>query len=319
VASAEVDGLKLERRLGARTSVFVFGGLVPDPITEDFNYHFAGVGAGYEFRGAASNHGGGVFTQLFDGAIDRVYLTQQSYLRLTRDLSAAAFVLVDLLQRDGLVALAGDRHLDLTSAYGLLRYRPFKWLDVSVSVNHNHTILPGRWWYDWLNQRRRAIGFVLDGLDPVGTRVTSVRGTANFEVTRTLVPYVQVRGDWRHTPDTADGYETRAGLKWRPAWAFADLSYAWRDHFGTQSHLAALRLGADKVYWGGEAGLMVLRARPDAGGPASLAYDVNAVAWVALPRLFGTRHRVHLLLEYQAFIEPAITMHIGMVQLGYRF
>jgi hypothetical protein len=317
-ASAEVDGLKIERRLDARTSAFVFGGLVPDPMTEDFTYHFSGAGAGYEFRGAASNHGGGLVAQIFDGSVDRLYLTQQSYVRLTRDLAAAGFALVDFLQRDGLVAIEGDRHLDLTSAYGLLRYRALAWLDTSLSVNHNHTILPGRWWYDWLNQRQRAIGFVLDGLDPVGTRLSSLRGTANFEVTRQIVPYLQLRGDWRHTPTEAQGFETRGGLKLRPAWGFADLSYAYRDHFGTQSHLGALRLGADRVYWGGETGLMALRSRPDSGDPARLAYDVDAVVWVALPRLLGTRQRVHLLLEYQAFIEPDITVHLGLVQLGYR-
>jgi hypothetical protein len=321
VASAEIDGLRIERRLGDSTSASIFGGLLPHPITGALSSELAGVGAGYVRRTRSSNHAGGGVFSWFGGEVDRVYVSQRSYFRIDRTLSLSGFGIADFMSPRPLVGSDGSEgaSVDLTSVNGMVRYVPTRWLDSSVSVNHNHTVLPGKWWQDWLAEKRREIGFVLDGDDPVGTRLTSVRWTNNLRVSRDLVPYTRLRYDWRHTEEE-QGYEGRAGLKWRPRTAFVDVSYAYRDYFSTTSQLGSLLAGGGTERWGGEAGMLVLHSKPQIGGDprTRTSLDAHAMAWIAVSDLFGSGQRVHLAAQYRGLFDPDVYMHTLFVLIDYR-
>ncbi len=310
VGGAEVDGLRVTRRLGSRTSATLFGGLQPHPLDDSLTTDFATVGGGYEYLGSTANHAAGVVATWYQGQLDRSYLTQRGYLRLGPKLSGSSYAILDLPVGDGAPPI------DPTSLLGTLRYRPSRKLDTTLALSHHHTIVPGRWWADWLEQKRREIGFVLDGEDPVGTRITSLRSTTNLHFNRTVTSYLKLRQDWRHT-EFAQGYEAAAGLRLTPGRNFVDASYAYRDYFAVQSHLASIDVGHDADRWGAEAGLFLLYGQPP-GEAAMTSYDLHGVLWMALGELLGTDQRIDLTLQYQGLFEPEGALHALFVQLGYR-
>jgi len=313
VAAAEVDGVRVLRRLCKRASATLFGGLMPHPITSDVDPDFTEVGGGYEYLGRTLNHSAGAVASWYRGEIDRAYVTQRGYLRLGRDLSLSSFAVLDLVPANA----ESTRPVDPTSLLGTVRYRPWRWLDSSLSATHHHTVVPGKWWANWLNERRREIGFVLDGVDPVGTRITSLRWTNNIRLNRTLTPYLRLRRDWRHT-DAAQGYEGRAGLKWTRGATYANASYAYREYFSAISHLGGVEVGRERRNWGVEAGLFHLRSRPEESGESSTAYDVSLMGWFMLGQILDLEQRLHLAVQYQGLFEPESDLHAFFVQLGYR-
>jgi len=319
VASAEIDGARIERRIGANARAMLFGGLIPHPIDGSITPELAGTGAGYELRTQSSNHAGGAVVSWYDGAVDRAYVTQRSYLRVGRRLSLAGFGIVDFLSSRPLFGQddSSNATVDLTALNGMVRYQPTRWLDSTVSAAHNHTLLPGKWWQDWLAEKRREIGFELDGEEPVGTRLTSVRWTNNLHLARTVTPYTRLRYDVRHT-EAEQGYEARAGLKLQPRFGYVDASYSYRDYFSTRSQLGSLFAGATATLWGGEAGAMLLRSRAEMDATVRTSYDAHAMLWVALGDLLGIDQRIFVNAQYRGLFDPDIRMHTFFVSADYR-
>ncbi|MEK7704420.1 MAG: hypothetical protein AAB426_05630 [Myxococcota bacterium] len=323
VASAEVDGAELTWRLSDAATAMAFGGLIPHPLTGDFGSDFVGAGLGYDVRGASQNHAGGLLASTYQGALDRAYVTQRSYVSLGQQLVLSAFVLADLV-----LPATADTTPDrleqttpatkhLTNAYALLRYRPSRSFDTSLTLSHNHTVLPNKWWQDWLSAQAHQRGYVLDGTEPVGTRLSSVRWTTNVSVSPTVVPYLSVRYDRRHNDD-AVGYEARGGCKLRPRWGYADVSYAYRDYFRALVHTGSARVGYDAPFVGAEMGLMTLATVWHADSKIRVSTLADALTWVSLGALTDALADVRLIAQYQGFYEPLINYHTVFVQLGYR-
>lgn len=317
VGSAAVDGLRVDYRLWEDTFATVFGGLMPHPFDGTLDTKFITAGAGYDRRNEDGTHAGGLVASLFDGGLDRIYLTQRSFFVLSPELIASAFGIVDLAAPEPLLGLGGDGGLDLSSFNGMLRYRPARWLDTNLSLTHNHTIIPNKWWINWLNEKRRAMGFVLDGNDPLGTRISSVRWTNNLSLTPQMVPYFRLRYDRRHT-QSADGYEARVGFKWRPTFGYADFHYSFRRYFNSETHLAGVRVGLDGRFWGADIGTTAMRAKPLNGGKLSTVTDVYLLGWFDLRALSDGLEGAQLVGQYQTFIQPDGTYHTLFMQLGYR-
>jgi hypothetical protein len=200
----------------------------------------------------------------------------------------------------------------------MVRVRPIRSLDSTLAVNHNHTLLPGKWWHDWLTEQQRAQGFLLDGDEPVGTRITSARWTNVYWLTRELAPYLRLRYDVRHT-EKAQGFEGAAGIKWRPKIAYVEASGSYRRFFGAEGQLLNLQAGVDAKAWGLEAGASALWARPLQDAASTLSYEVHAFAWTELGEFIAGAKGIRALAQYQAFIQPTSTAHAFMGQLGYRF
>ena len=314
VASAEVDGVGVEKTLGEGSSAVAFGGFLPHPLTGDPNLDFIGAGAGYERRTESANHAGGALVSLYRGGLDRFYLTQSSYLTLSQQVVASGFAIVDVAAPSGLFGPGPD----LTTLSALVRYRPVRSFDSTLSVNHNHTLVPSRWWRDWLYEQRRLQGFTLDGDEPVGTRVTSARWTNVLWASRETAPYLRLRYDVRHT-EAARGYEAAAGVKWRPRLGYADASLSYRRFFGAEAQLATVQLGFDQRSWGAEGGASLLRSRPLDKDEAAFSFEGHAFAWVELGELLASAKGVRALVEYQAFVQSQTTYQVGLAQLGYRF
>lgn len=323
VASAEIDGAEIAWRFVPSASAVAFGGLLPHPLTGRLNTNHAGAGLGYDQRSATQNHAGGLLASTYQGELDRAYVTQRSYVTFGPTLVASAFVLADLVTPpDARVApdrlersIPAAKHL--TNAYALLRYRPARSFDTSLALSHNHTVLPNKWWQDWLAAQAHRRGFVLDGTEPVGTRLSSVRWTTNVSLSPMVVPYVTLRYDKRHNDD-AFGYEARAGCKLRPRWGYADASYSYREHFGALVHTGSARVGYDAPRVGTEVGLMALSTLWSSDTNARLSTMADALAWVSLGVVAEALSDLRLVAQYQGFYEPAITYHTVFVQLGYR-
>jgi hypothetical protein len=319
-ASAEVDGLALERKLGDAGSLVLFGGLQPHPLTGAFNLDFRTAGLGYEDRGRNVNSAGGLVLSMFGGQIDRIYLTERATLALGSTLMLAGFAMVDLVSPAGLLALSGAQsdvgNIDLSNGNLMLRWRPVRWYDGALSASHVHTLLPSRWWRDWFAEQQRARGFALDGEEPVGTRLTSLRWTHTLNLSPAFAPYLRLRYDVRHT-EAARGYEGKLGLKWRPKIGYLDVSYSYRDYFNALAQLAALRLGLEGKALGFEGGATLLHSRPHSAPAATNSYDLDGVLWLDLGESLGLKGLM-LLGQYQVFLEPGSTYHTLFAQLAYR-
>lgn len=318
--SAEVDGVAVERRLTETLNAVAFGGLQAHPLTGDFNVDFATAGVGVDQRSATTNHAAGAILSLHLGSLDRLYLVDRLILNLSREWLVVSDVIADVFAPKGLLPLSpegsGGPSLDLTSFNGLVRWRPIPLYTASLSLSHQHTLLPNRWWADWLNEQRKARGIVLDGEEPVGTRITSVRFTNTLNLGPAYAPYLRLRYDRRHT-EQADGGEAMIGFKWRPAFGYADVHYAYRRFFQTQGHLAEAQVGVEQPVWGTEVGAGVSRVTPFAVGAVEhQTLDAHAVAWLDL---WGSLKGARLTGLYQGFFEPTATMHVGMAMVGYRF
>jgi len=315
VASAEVDGVGVERQLTKDVQAVAFAGLLPHPLTGDPNVDFLSAGLGYDGRGERSNHNGGAAVSLYRGTLNRFYLTQNSYLAVSPQVVFSGFAIVDLVAAQGLLGGPGP---DLTSLNLMARFRPVRAFDSTLSLNHNHTLLPGKWWHDWLTEQQRSQGFLLDGEEPVGTRISSARWTNVFWVTRATAPYVRLRYDVRHT-ENAQGYEAAAGFKWRPKLGYLDASAVYRRFFGAEGELVNLQAGVDTAAWGLEAGASGLRSRPLTQTEYSLSCEVHAFAWIELGELIAGAKGIRAMVQYQGFIQPRTLSHAVLGQLGYRF
>ncbi|MBI5511522.1 MAG: hypothetical protein HY903_22430 [Deltaproteobacteria bacterium] len=313
----EVDGGEIDLKVSSQTTALAFGGLLPHPFTGAVNTQFVGGGIGYDHRSEASNHAGGAVLSFYRGTTDRAFLTQRSYARLSQDLVVSGFAIVDLLAPRGLFDTGTKNGPDLTSFIGVVRYRGVAPVDSNLSVTHTHTVVPNRWWTDFLNERRRQLGYVLDGAEPLGTRVTSMRFTNNVPVGAGLTPYVRVRYDRRHTA-AANAAQGVVGFKWAPRFGYADLNYTHRRAFNDDVQMAALGVGMDHQVWGGDAGAILLRSVRRAGGQKVQSIDLRGGLWLALGELLETLKGVHLLAEYDGVLEPGAVIHAGFVQLGYR-
>jgi hypothetical protein len=234
---------------------------------------------------------------------------------LTQQLMLSSFILADMSQPHGMLGNPGP---DLTSLLVLARYRPVKLLDVSVSLSHQHTILPGKWWADWVAEELRRRGFVLDGMDPVGTRVTTVRGTINLNVARFLVPYVKLRFDERHTEATAGG-EAVAGLKLRPGKAFFLVQGGYRRYFQAEVGTASAEGGYEGDLWGTQAGGQVIARSTPGGGGKRLAFEFHGTGWVDLGAAQKSLEGVMVSANYQLLLDTGFAYHVGFLQVGYRF
>ncbi len=323
VPTAQIDGALLGTRAG-NTVLAAFGGFLPHPLTESPNLDFAGGGFGYDFREALTNHAGGVMVQTYRGALDRAYLSQRSYL-VQGPLIFFGSAVVDFMAPRGLLADVNDLppdsqsaldRIDLTQAQLVSRLRPSRAWDLALTLSHVHTLLPNLWWQDYLTELRQERGFDLDAAAPLGTRISTAKLVGNLRLASRFVSYLGVRYDHRHLP-AAEGYETRAGLKWADGASFTDLGYAFRPHFSARSHLAYLRLGTSlKTQVGLEGGATAMRSTSYATHEERWLFDVDASGWVAFDKL-GQGAR--LAAVYQGLVDDGHWLHLVMAQVGYRF
>ncbi len=299
IGTAQVDGARVAFGLADGLTTSLFGGLIPHPITAAFNADFAGGGAAYSYRSSLIDNAGGLNAQLYRGKLDRLYASERLYLAFGRTLSLFA---------NGVVDFAAPGGVDVSNALATVRYRPASFVDFSLTGSHVHSILPNKWWQDWIEQERARLGFSLDGPLPVGSRRTSARLVTNFHILGAVSPYLSGRYDVRHE-DGAQGWEGRGGVKLvSPTLGYADLYGAYRDYFGTRYQTGGLQAGFEGLTWlGADAGFSVLNAQA-----VGVIYDVNAMLW-------GQLGPVRLTAMYQAFIEPDLFYQLFFVRLGYRF
>jgi hypothetical protein len=328
VSAARVDGGQAELRLGEGGRLLAFGGLMPHPLSGAFDQRFVTAGAGYEYRDAALNHSGGAVASIYRGEPDRIYLTERLYWRigpqwlvyghLVLDLISARGFLGDLLSRETGDQSALER-IDLTSANASVRWRPGNLVDFTLSAHHNHTLLPRTWWADYLEEQRAERGFVLDGVDPVGTRRSSARLVTNLHLSALVTPYLALREDLRHE-DSALAHEIVVGVKLDDLdLGYLDLSATGRDVFGTGALLGRLAAGTsfDRGF-GLDAGAAILRAELPGLGP-ELLIDLDAALWLDLKTLAEPLGDLRILAVYQAFIDPEVVLQAFFLRLGYRW
>jgi len=317
VASAEVDGASLEHQWSPATSAVAFAGLLPNPWDMSFNPDFITAGVGLENKNVNDSQSGGLVLCTYRQALDRAYATHRALYTYGQTLTASSFTTVDFLSREPLAALGSKTGLDLTSFNGLVRLRPARAFDTSLAVTHNHTLLPNRWWDYYISEEQKRHGFVIDGLEPVGTRLSSVRWTNTLSLGPAFAPYVRLRYDMRHN-QKATGSEARAGLKWRPAFGYVNVAVAYRDYFGVPSRLGEATFGIEQPHFGVEGGLTVLalQVRNQAGWKTS--YNPYGMTWFDLGAWSPTLAHLRLLGEYQGFLEPTETTHAFFVQLAHR-
>lgn len=326
VGGARVDGAQVGLRLG-NTVASLFGGLAPHPFTGAIDPDFLTGGLGYDFRAPDLNHGGGAAVQLYQGGLDRLYLAERFYTMFGPDWLLFGSVVVDLLSPRGLIGDLARKpaeeqgaieRLDLTQAHLMVRWRPTRLIDFTLSGNHFHTIIPNRWWADFVEQERARRGFVIDGFDPLGTRRSSARLVTNLHLNDVLTPYLSLRYDRRHL-DPAQGYEVTLGLKLLPGTvSYADLSATQRRFFEAENQLVSMSVGTvllDLITFDAQASAM--RTRALAGGDPILLFDFGATAGVDLTGVGLTG--VRAMVAYQGFLEPEIGYHVVFAQLGYRF
>lgn len=328
LAGAQVDGTRFTLGVDEGVSLSVFGGLVPHPIERSVSFDFVGFGAGYQVRGKAVNHAGGVMGQLYQGEVDRLFVVERFFFRLSDQWTAFGLATVDLVGGSGVLGeLAGkstdeqsglDR-IDLTHGFLQVRFRPVPAFDISVIGSHVHTLLPRLWWQDWVEGERARLGFTIDGAEPVGTRRTSARAVANFHF-GSIGPYVSGRYDMRHE-DGSTGFAGRMGLKLNPlSFGYVDLFGEHRRQFEAEQQVAGLRVGLTVIdglsFDVGGSGLRNRAFEGDgdvrwlAEGNASLAWSLGVLE----PSLAG----IALVTFYQLFVESDVVQHFGFLQLGYR-
>jgi hypothetical protein len=324
---ARVDGARIDYDFG-KTRIGVFGGLKPHPITADLDLDFATAGVVYDSRDETVNHAGGMVIDTYKDRADRLYFTERAYVRLQDHWSLSGHVVVDLLAPRGIVDELKLRQtprddfvggLDLTSASLRLRYRNRETFGVSVSGVHMHTILPNAWWRDRLAEERARRGFVVDGVDPVGTRRSSVRWSGDLYLIPGVTPYVKLRYDRRHN-DAADAWEGQPGIKLnfdREAWI--DAHYSWRQYFNVNNKRVSLSSGVallDRSNF--EAHAAFLYSRPRGQPEGEELFEFGGTLRVGLGDLAELLGGMDLLAQYQGFIDPVTVSHVFFVQLGYR-
>jgi hypothetical protein len=327
---AQVDGASFDLGVKDDLHLTVFGGAMPDPIDNTITKNFTIAGFGYESRSMEFHQMGGFAADLYKGSLDRAYLTERIFWLPSRMWNMHAFALVDLFAPRGFIQdllstgaamnmpSAVDK-IDLTSAHLTIMFRPTNMFDMSLYGAHNHTILPHLWWIDYLAQERARLGFVLDGLEPVGTRRSTARLVANVHITPFITPYAVARTDYRHE-DHAKAYEGTGGLKIDlPDIGYADASGSVRDFFGTKNQLAALSIGTNfGTALGVDASATAMRVQaPNTG--RELLYDLGGTVWLDMKAIFKPLGDFRLMGTYQAFIQPDITFQVMMVRVGYRF
>jgi len=326
-SGARVDGGHLELGLGKGVFAGVYGGLRPHPLTGRFDSHFSAAGFGYDARSAASNHAGGLGSEWFGSEIDRLFVTERIYLRFGQAWSLYGNALVDFLAPHGIVDEFKPRNTNNGSLSGIdptrgqlrLRYVDRALGDVSMSLLHAHAILPNRWWQNWMREERARHGFVVDGLDPVGTRRSTARLTTNWYLSREIKPYLVLRYDRRHG-DNADGYQVRTGLKViLRAMGYLNVAYSYRDYFGTLNHTGTITAGRDIIDGVSvDAELSAVYAKPSGTG-GHMLWDFNSTVTGRLDRLSASLKNVDAMLEYQGFYESGLIYNIFFARLGYRF
>lgn len=321
-----VDGARFTLGLTPGTHFEVFGGAMPHPILRTFNLDFLNFGAGYQSNSKTLNHGGGVSAQLYQGKLDRLFVTESAYARLSPTLSLFGRMVLDLVSQEGIIGQLKDtpadeqgaiEQVDVSQAYLTLKYRPAGFVDVSVSGSHVHTLLPNLWWQDWVDRERARLGFSLDGPLPVGTRRSTARVVSNLHF-GPASPYLALRYDHRHE-DGANGYEGRLGVKLaRRGLGYVDAYGAHRKAFDAQHQLLGVQLGwtiLEGVNLDAGAGALRVTAPQ---GEASWLFDVNTTAWVDLGTFSPSLRKVFVLGMYQAFIEPEVLYQVVTARLGYR-
>lgn len=331
ITATAVDGVSVSRRIAAGWHALVFGGLRPHPLSTAVDPRFTTAGVAYERRDKDVTHAGGLAVQGFSGQLDRAYLSERAYVKFGPAWLGYAQGVVDFLAPAGVI---DDLHLrqrsrndavhglDLTQAQAQLRYRQIELVDLSLVVSHAHTIVPNRWWQDWLRHEREIRGFAVDSNDAVGTRRSTATLTTNLHASRALTPYVVLRYDVRHS-DRQQGYEARPGLKWAfGAAGYLDVSVSQRQYFGVTHQQGAATLGLDlsrQVSF--ELGGSVMRQeRPAApAAPAALwLYDAGAMVRFGLGAVASELEDLELLAQYQGFLDDQMLFHLMMVRLGYR-
>jgi hypothetical protein len=303
---------------------------MPHPLTFDANTDFFVGGLGYEVRSETFNHAGGIALDTYKGGLDRAYLTERAYWRPSREWLAQIWVLIDGLAKQGFfndilasntVAYKALDRIDLTNANLTLRYAPVREFDVALYAAHNHTLLPNLWWQDYLLYEKTKLGFLLDGLEPIGTRRSTGRLTFNFHVAPGVTPYAIARADYRHE-DGARGWEGTVGIKLdSSALGYLDASGTARDYFGTLNQLASLTIGTNfGSATGIDANVTGMRVeQPTPVRTVDHLYDVGATLWLDLKAIAEPLGDVRLLGTYQLFYDPSMTFQVFMARLGYRF
>lgn len=327
VNASRVDGLSADFGLG-EVHLVGFGGAMPHPLTGDPDPSFLIFGAGYDARTQGLQHFGGLAASLYQGGLDRLYLTERAFWRISREWMVQGYALVDLVAPRGLFSnldtpideQSAVDHLDLTSAHLTVRWTPISELDLSLYGAHTHTLLPNLWWDDYLAEQRALRGFVLDGADPVGSRRSTARFVANVHVANSVTPYLVGRTDYRHE-DGATGFDGTLGLKVDDVEiGYVDLSASARDYFGAANQLATLALGTSfGIAAGFDANASMLRVVPAEAPEAQLLFDVGGTAWMDLKTLMEELGDLRLMAVYQAFIDPDMVFQVFFLRIGYRF
>jgi hypothetical protein len=231
---------------------------------------------------------------------------------------------LDITQKGEELGLDG---VDLTNAQLRLAYRDPQYFDVSLLGTHVHTILPNRWWTNRIKRERARLGFVVDEVDPVGTRRSSARLVANVRALDPLRPYVVGRYDLRHGSGrgttreaAAHGWEARPGVKWRLPAGFVDLHYAYHRYFDVTNQRASLSGGNDLVDGVSvDAGFTVMHSLPDRTGDPLWLFDVYGAVIGRLGTLEPALDGVDLMGQYQVFLEEDLTYQLFFFRLSYRF
>lgn len=305
---ARVDGASAELAFSDEIRGLIFGGAMPHPLTGALTEDLLTAGAGYDARFSTFEQSGGVVASWYRGEVDRIYLTERVSWRPDAAWLFFGQVLLDLVSP-----------IDLTQANVTLRWRPSLLFDLSLQGSHFHTLLPNLWWQDYLERERARRGFVIDGIDPVGSRRSYLRAVFDLHLSPNVSPYLVLRGDRRHE-DGTNGSEATLGLKLNDfELGYLDLSATLRDYFGAPSQLAIVSAGtelSDAI--GFDASFSALRVPWMAGEP-ELLYDLNAALWMDLRAIAEPLGDIRLMAMSQTFIDPEMTLHIFYLRLGYRF
>ena len=326
LGGARVDGVFGGLSLGSKLRALTFAGLSPNPWTGALNKDFTTAGLGYVWSGKSSVHGGGLVFQAYQGEGDRLYLYHQTQVTLTSSLRLLALSLVDALSprrflgdlRETPVAdQSGLERLNLTHGLVSLRYAPSAAWDLGLRAQHVFTILPNRWWKDWLEQERARRGFIMGSEDPIGTRRSSLELSGSRQIAGRLAAFATAEVERNHS-HTDVGYGVRAGVSWSARHLpYLELSAGQSRRDVAEVTLLTARGEADfedllTLTW--EASGM--RSAPlDRKLEAVWLLDAGAGAGVSLASLSAHTRGATIWLFYQCLAEPGMTVHVGMGRL----
>ncbi|MBI2375152.1 MAG: hypothetical protein HYV07_14245 [Deltaproteobacteria bacterium] len=320
VAAAEVDGIVLGYSKDSKLSIFSFGGLGPHPLTGALDSRFVTAGLGYGSRRRSIEHAGGASLSLFNGELDRLFVTQRVHTELAEGLRLYVRAVVECLSPKGIGADLADEpsgsaieKIDLSNGALRVSYKVSKNVSLAAEVDHVHALVPNRFWQDYLQEVREARGFTNDGPLPAGSRRSIARVTANTHF-GLVSPYAVLRGDFRHE-DSAKAFEAKGGVKLdvRDA-GFIDLSFTERRHFEADNRVVSLGGGFEMGPSMLDARISAMRMVPANGGAAWL-YDLDATFFVDLD---SALNGVFALASYALFVEPETIYHLGLARVGVR-